>query len=401
MLYKDCGNMSVDTTTRLHKKMKPRFMMQDTSLEMHFKIKNKVIPHNKPTISAEEIKAAADTLGNLELTVGTKVGEFEKAFSDYIGMNSVATSSGTSALHLTLIAIGIAKNDEVIIPSYTCIAVALPVLYQQAKPILADVSDEYNISVEDVKKKITNKTKAIIVPHMFGYPADLNEIKELCEENNVYLVEDCAQAIGATYQDKKVGTVGDISIFSFYATKMMTTVQGGMVCTNNSEWIQIIKDLRYHDQCRSLDDNDPRVKYSYMMSDVGAVIGVIQLKKLDYFITRRREVASIYREKLDDKVVHPQESNEKKDVYSRYVIRTSFNPSEIIAKMREQNIICERMYVPPLHRRVLVEKFNSNAEFPKTEAILDSAVSLPVYPSLRDEEVEYVADVFNGLVKGA
>jgi len=127
-----------------------------------------MIPHNRPTIGAEEIKAVADTFGNLELTTGTKVKEFEKVFSDYIGINSVATSSGTSALHLALIAIGISKNDEVIVPSYTCIAVAFPVLYQQAKPILADVSDDYNISVEDIKRKITDKTKAIIVPHMFG-----------------------------------------------------------------------------------------------------------------------------------------------------------------------------------------------------------------------------------------
>ena len=194
---------------------------------MNIKFQNKIISHNKPTIGAEEIKAAADCIGNLELTMGTKVKEFEKAFTKYVGVNSVATSSGTSALHLALIATGISRNDEVIVPSYTCIAVALPVLYQQARPILADVRDDYNISVEDIKSKITDKTKAVIVPHMFGYPADLKEIKELCEEYNLYLVEDCAQAIGALYNGKKVGTIGDISIFSFYATKMITTIQGG------------------------------------------------------------------------------------------------------------------------------------------------------------------------------
>ncbi len=358
-----------------------------------------MIPHNKPTIGAEEIKAAADCIGNLELTMGTKVKEFEKAFTKYIGVNSVATSSGTSALHLALIATGISKNDEVIIPSYTCIAVALPVLYQQAKPILADVNDDYNISVEDIKRKITDKTKAVIVPHMFGYPADLKEIKELCEEYNLYLVEDCAQAIGALYNGKKVGTIGDISIFSFYATKMMTTIQGGMVCTNNSDWIQIIKDLRYHDQCRSLEDTDMRIKYSYMMSDIGAAMGIVQLKRLGYFIRRRREIASIYREKLNDKIImHPQESEEKKHVYSRYVVRTPYNPSTIIEKMREYNVTCERMYVPPLHRRTLIMKFNSNARFPKTDAILNSAISLPIYPSLSDEEAEYVVDAFNKVV---
>lgn len=363
--------------------------------KMHVKFQNKTIYHNKPTISDEEIKAVIDTLWNLELTTGRKVKDFEEAFSKYIGINAVASSSGTSALHLSLIVLGISKNDEIIIPSYTCVAVALPVLYQQAKPILADINDEYNISVEDIKKKITEKTKAVIVPHMFGYPADLDEIKELCEENNIYLVEDCAQSIGAMYRGKKVGCIGDISIFSFYATKMMTTVQGGMICTKNLDWIQIIKNLRYHDQVRSFEDTDPRIKYSYIMSDVSAAMGIIQLKKLDYFIKRRREIATIYRKKLEREVKHPIESDEKKHVYSRYVIRTPHPPLSIIKKLRKYNIICEMMHNPPLHKRALVKKFNGKQKFLKTEEVINSAISLPIYPSLTDKEITYVADVFN------
>lgn len=358
------------------------------------------IPHNKPTIGDEEIKAAVDALSNLELTSGTKIKEFETSFSKYVGTNAISSSSGTSALHLALIAIGISKNDEVILPSYTCIAVALPVLYQQAKPILVDINDDCNIAVEAIKGKVSNETKAIIVPHMFGHPADMNEIKELCEERDIYLIEDCAQSIGALYHGKKVGTIGDISIFSFYATKMMTTIQGGVVCTNNLDWAQTIKDLRYHDQCRSSEDTDTRIKYSYMASDVGAAIGIIQLKKLQYFIKRRREIASIYREKLyGEMIANPLERGERKHVYSRYVVRTPYNPSGIIEKMREQSIICERMYVPPLHKRALIRRFNSDARFPKTEEILDSAISLPIYPSLDDERVEYVADAFMSCVK--
>ena len=362
---------------------------------------NTLVTHSKPTVGVEEIKAVVDTLSNLELTVGTKVREFEKMFSEYIGINAIATSSGTSALHLALIALGISKNDEVIIPSYTCVAVAFPVLYQQAKPILADVSDDYNISVEDIKSKITDKTKAIIVPHMFGYPADLDEIKEICEETDIYLIEDCAQSIGATYNDKKVGTFGDISIFSFNATKMMTTIQGGMVCTNNLDWIQIFKDLRYHDQLRSFEDVDLRLKYSYRMSDVGAAMGIVQLKKLNNFINRRREIASIYREKLnDDKIIHPCESSEKRHVYFRYVIKTPYPSRAIIEKMREHNVICEVMHMPPLSRRALLKEFNRDAEFPKTEEIINFTVSLPIYPSLKDEEAIYIADIFNKTMKG-
>lgn len=370
------------------------------AINMNTKFQTMVISHSKPTIGVEEIKAAVDTLSNLELTVGTKVKEFEKIFSEYIGINAIATSSGTSALHLALIAIGISKNDEVIIPSHTCIAVAFPVLYQQAKPILADVNNDYNISVKDIKRKITKKTKAVIVPHMFGYPADLEEIKEICEEKDIYLVEDCAQSIGALYNAKKVGTFGDISIFSFNATKMMTTIQGGMVCTNNSDWIQIFKDLRYHDQLRSFEDAGQRLKYSYRMSDVGAAMGIVQLKKLDYFIKRRREIASIYREKLNDKIIHPQESSKKRHVYFRYVIKIPYSSTAVIEKMREQNIICAVMHMPPLNRRAILKEFNKNAEFPKTEEIINSTVSLPIYPSLKDEEAAYIADIFNKTMEG-
>ena len=358
-----------------------------------------MIPHNRPTIEDEEIKAALDALSNLELTVGTKIREFEIAFSSYIGRNSVSTSSGTSALHLALITLGISKNDEVILPSYTCIAVALPVLYQQAKPILVDINDEYNISVEDIRRKITDKTKVIIVPHMFGYPADLCEIKELCEEKGIYLVEDCAQSMGALYHGKKVGCTGDLSIFSFYATKMMTTIQGGMVCTNNLDWIETIKDLRYHDQCRLSEDTDPRIKYSYMMSDVGAAIGIVQLKKLNMFIQRRRAIAKLYKEKLYDQVMHPIENDGKMHIYSRYVIRTPFSPFELKKKLREQNIVCEMMYLPPLHRRTLVKNFIDVGNFPKTDEILNSSISLPIYPSLTEERVLHVIDNLNKCLK--
>jgi len=359
-----------------------------------------MIPHNKPTIGNEEIKAVANALYNLELTMGTKVKEFEKAFSKYIGINAAATSSGTSALHLALIAIGVSKNDEVIIPSYTCVAVAFPVLYQQAKPILADVNDDYNISVEDIRRKITEKTKAVIVPHMFGYPANLNAIKELCEENNIYLIEDCAQSISALYHNKKVGTIGDISIFSFYATKMMTTIQGGMVCARNSEWTTTIKELRDPDQYRSTEDDlDTRLKYRYTMSDVGAAVGIIQLKKLNHFINRRREIASIYRKELEN-MIHPIEKEDRIHVYSRYIIRTPYKPNMLIGKLQKRNIVCAMMHVPPLHRRALLKKFNSNAKCPKTEEIVNSAISLPIYPSLTDVEVIHVVDILNRTIEG-
>ena len=356
------------------------------------------IYHNKPTIGREEVEAVAGSLENLELTGGSKVGEFETAFSSRFVTPSVATSSGTSALHLALIALGITDKDEVILPSYTCLAVALPVLYQGALPVLADIGSDFNISTSDIREKITYKTKAVIVPHMFGYPADLDEIRELCDDKNIYLIEDCAQSIGAEYKGEKVGTLGDISIFSFYATKMISTIQGGMVCTNNSEWVRMIKDLRYHDQVRADEDLDPRLKYSYSMSDVGAAMGLVQLKRLDEFIGRRRAIAKIYGEELDDSVMKPVESEHRKHVFSRFVVRTRGRSEEIIAGLKRSNITCAMMHNPPLHRRVLVKKFNQGCRFPGVDEAIASAVSLPIYPSLTDEETQFVADKFNKIL---
>lgn len=357
---------------------------------------NKRIPHNKPTIGDEEVNAVIDSLYNLELTEGTKIREFENVFSKYIGRDSVAVSSGTSALHLALIALGVSTRDEVILPAYTCVTVALPILYQRAKPILADVQDDYNISVDDIKNKITDKTKAVIVPHMFGYPADINEIKELCNENDIYLIEDCAQSIGAEYQRHKVGTFGDISIFSFYATKMITTIQGGMICTNNSEWVKTFNDLREPDQYREIDyELDDRLKYRYTMSDIGATMGIIQLDKLNTFVNRRRKISAIYSDTLSDTIMHPMEEKGRKHVFSRYIVRTSFKPNIIIEKLQHENISCAMMHMPPLNKRASIEKYNLNKEFPKTNEIVESAVSLPMYSSLTYDDALFVAETLN------
>lgn len=360
-----------------------------------------LIPHNKPTIGNEEIKSVVEAMSNLELTVGTKINEFESDFSRYLGRSSVAVSSGTSALHLALIALGISENDEVILPAYTCITVPLPVLYQRAKPILADVNDDFNISAEDIKSKITDKTRAIIVPHMFGCPADMDEIRELCTENDLYLIEDCCQSIGAEYKKRKVGSIGDISVFSFYATKIITSIQGGMVCSDNLEWNSIIEDLREPDQFRSMEEDlDDRLKYRYTMSDIEAAVGIVQLKKLNDFINRRRKIASIYRSVLADTVKSPIENPDKKHIYSRYVVKTPYNSSEVIEGLKKNNIICTVMHIPPLYKRSIIKKHNVYQNFPKTDEAVNSSISLPMYVSLSDEEVLYVADNLNSILGG-
>ena len=175
----------------------------------------------------------------------------------------------------------------------------------------------------------------------------------------------------------------------------MTTIQGGMVCTKNSDWIQAIKDLRYHDQTPSFEDIDPRIGYSYMLSDVGAALGIIQLKKLNSFIKRRKEIAAIYKKNLAEEITKPIAENGREHVYFKYVVRTSIKPQKVIKKIHRKKIKCERMHFPPLHKRALIHRFNNTDSFFKTDEIVNSAVSLPIYPTLTDEEVMYIVDSLN------
>ena len=354
------------------------------------------IPHNKPTIGKEEIHAVSSLMENTELTLGEHVSEFEKEFSQFIGMPSAAVSSGTAALHLALVILGVGEQDEVILPSYTCASVGMPILYLKARPVFGDIGEDYNILPEEIKKRITEKTKAVIVPHMFGYPADIEDIKEICEDHGIPLIEDCAQSIGALYRNKKVGTFGDISIFSFYSTKMVTSIQGGMVSSRDKEMVEDIKDIRFPDM--KYFKGDKKIRYSYMMSDISAAVGMIQLTKLNSFVRKRRKIASIYRENIEN-VIHPEEEFSKKHVYSRYVIRSNEKPEELIEKMRESGIKCERMHIPPLHVRDVFSKRNQ-VTLERTEKIVQSALSLPIFPSLTERDAVEISEKLNMVAMG-
>jgi len=353
------------------------------------------IPHNLPTIFDEEITEVENLLSNLVLTLGSKVREFEKAFEKYISLPSAAVNSGTSALHLALEVLGVRENAKVLIPSYTCVTVVLPILYQKAIPFLVDIDTDFNISLEEVERYLTKDIKAVIVPHMFGYPADIKPIKEVCEEKGVYLIEDCAQSLGAEYEGKKVGTLGDISIFSFYATKMITSIQGGMVCSKDKELIEEIKELTDVEG----DPKDDRIKFRYTMSDINAAVGITQLKRIDSFIKRRRKISKIYREILEDTdIILPEESKNKKHVYHRFVVRTKFDPELIKIKLYKNGIATARMHYPPLYRRELLRRYCKRS-FPKTDEIAESSISLPIYPSLSDEKAIYIASTVKKTLK--
>ncbi len=352
-----------------------------------------MISHNKPTVGIEEVKAISRVIDSKWIAQGEKVKEFEEAFAKLIQSKyAVAVSSGTTALHIALLSLGVKEGDEVILPTYVCSAVLNAVNYCQAKPILVDINkQDFNISFEETKKKITDRTKAIIIPHIFGCPVDILKFKTL----RIPIIEDCAQAIGANINGKPIGSLGDISIFSFYATKLITTGYGGMIVSNNKELV---------DACRDLIDFDCRptykVRFNYKMSDIQAAMGLEQIKRLSSFLKRREEIAEIYDavliKKLDlkrQKCIAPC----AKRIFYRYVIKVSENKLDCYIKELEKhriNIICPIENYELLHNYLKLDK----KEYKNAEEISKTTLSLPIYPLLTDEEAKKVADCLSNLI---
>jgi len=338
------------------------------------------IQHSKPSIGKEEVKAVNSVLKSGYISSGKLTRSFEERFARFIGAHfAVATNSGTSALHLALLALKIKPQDEVIIPSYVCTAVLNAVNYVGATAKVADINiSDFNINAESVRGLVSRKTKAIIVPHMFGMAADMDELLKL----NIPIIEDCALSLGTTYRGKKVGSFGRLSVFSFYATKMMTTAEGGMVVTTNSNLYNYVSDLKEYDHKEFY-----RLRYNYKMSDLAAALGLAQLSRLKEFISRRQKIAKMYNIGLRDLGIRlPYPKDYKAHTYFRYVIRTGRSSESIIKKLNQLGIEAKRPLFRPLHLYLGLNK----KQYPETEEVYRTAVSLPIYPELTDSQVRFV-----------
>jgi len=281
------------------------------------------IPIGKPDIGPEEIRAVRETLKSGWATQGRRVEELEKAFAEYCNVNhGVAVNTGTAALHTALAALGIGDGDEVITTPLSCIATTNPIRYLNARPVFVDVdSKTLNIDPIETEKKVSEKTKAILPVHLFGHPADMAPIMEIAERHDLFVIEDAAQAHGAKYRGRRVGSIGDVACFSFYADKLMTTVEGGIAVTNDAELAEKMRMLRNLGSDRDRKFHHPLLGYNYKMSDIHASIGVIQLKKLDQYILRkRRNVASLNRKLEDLDIKLPDEEDYAFNVYYVYHI---------------------------------------------------------------------------------
>jgi perosamine synthetase len=345
-----------------------------------------LIPHSRPSIDSEDIENVVQVLASSNLAQGEKVKEFENQTTRFIGAKyAVACSSGTAALQLALLTLDLEENDEIIIPSYVCASPYFATVHAGARPRIADINpNEANISAAAAKQRLSQKTKAIIVPHMFGNPAELDDLMKL----GVPIIEDCAQSMGAEYKNRKVGSYGELAILSFYATKMITTGEGGMVLTNIEELYEKALDLRDY-------DHKPLVpaKYNYKMTDLQAALGISQLKKLPHFINCRKQIACAYTAALTGtNAILPAHHAHKNSVYYRYII-LSDNAERVLKEAKEHGVICEKPVWKPLHQ------LTHSEECPNTDRVHEKAVSIPLYPSLSQEEIAHVTATLKSALK--
>ena len=336
------------------------------------------IPHSKPTVGKDETRGIQEVLASGRIATGEEVARFEQEMASYLGLRGgVATASGTAALHLSLLALGVKEGDEVIIPSFTCSALLNAVHYCRATPVVVDIDEEtMNISFSATQKALSKRTAAIVVPHMFGHPVE--KISDFLSFGPP-VIEDCAQSLGAMSHGTMAGTSGELAMFSFYATKVITTGQGGMVVSQNEDLLERIRDLREYDK-----KSEYRIRYNYCMTDMQGRMGRIQLEKLPAFLEARLKRAQWYEKQLSglEGVVLPRQ----KGIYYRYVIRiTKGRLQNALEQLHQNGIEAQRPVFSPLHRYLSLDGFDIS------EQVFSEALSLPLYPRLTAEEVRYTA----------
>lgn len=336
-----------------------------------------MIAHNKPNLGEEEQQAVFKVLESGYIAQGLEVEEFENEFCDFLGLtrrHAVALSSGTSALFMALWSLD-GKNKSVAMPAYACSALRNAVAMAQAKEVLIDnAKDSPNICLDEMQKA---KVDIAIVPHMFGLPNDIQNIE------NIDIIEDCAQSLGASIGNKKTGLIGKVGIFSFYATKLMTSGgQGGMFVSEDKELVDRVRDYRDFDFRR-----DKKHRFNFQMTDIQASIGRVQLKKLPDFIARRQKIFSMYKEAGFDLI----EGKNNTPVYYRAIIRVD-NPVEIKEKLLEQGV---KVIIPIEDWELL----GDGLEYKNAYSLTQTTLSLPIYPSLTNHEVRNIINLLNGIIK--
>lgn len=367
----------------------------------------KMIPYGRQTIEEDDIQAVVDVLRSDYLTTGPKIAEFEKMVADYVGAKyAVAISNGTSALHAACFAAGIQPGDEVITTPLTFAASANCVLYCGGTPVFADVDPKtYNIDPEDIRRKITDKTKAIIAVHLAGQPCDMDEIHKIAKEHDLLVIEDGAHALGSVYKGKKVGTLSDMTTFSFHPVKPITTGEGGMIVTDNEQFYQKMMLFRSHGITREenlMTRNDGPwfyqqldLGYNYRITDIQCALGCSQMKKLDRFLARRKQIVARYNEAFADceNIITPYQLPETESGWHLYIVQVkNCDRRKVFEALREQGLAVNVHYIPVYMHPYYQEHGYKDVHCKNAEEIYSHIITLPLYPALTEEQQKFVIE---------
>lgn len=362
----------------------------------------KEYPIAKPYITKEEEKQVLSVLRSGSLSLGAKYKEFEEKFAKKIGVKyACAVSSGTAGLHLAMIAAGIGKDDEVITSPFSFIASANCILYVGARPVFIDIDPIiYNIDPKKIEQKITKKTKAILVVHIFGQAADMGPILKIAKKYKLKIIEDACESICSTYKGRKVGTFGESAIFAFYPNKQMTTGEGGIIATDNKKIYKLCCSLRNQGRAENMQWLDHQyLGYNYRIDEMSAAVGLAQLEKLDFMIRQRQKIAKWYNKYLaphKDFIQIPQTAKNNTHTWFVYVVKLlnkKISRNEIINLLNKQGI-SSKPYLPSIHLFDFYKKKYGyqKGDFPISEEISDYALALPFYIGLKEKEIEYIVN---------
>ncbi|MGL4669439.1 MAG: DegT/DnrJ/EryC1/StrS family aminotransferase [Methanobacteriaceae archaeon] len=355
-----------------------------------------MIPIASPIIEKDEIEEVVKVMKTGFIAQGPKVAEFEAKFADYVGAKyGIATNSGTAALHIALLAGGVGEGDEVITTPFTFAATGNSILYTGAKPVFVDIDPvTYNIDPSKIEEAITPQTKAIMPVHLYGQACNTDEINKIAEKHNLLLIEDAAQAHGASFNRKSVGNLGDMGCFSFYPTKNMTTAEGGIITTNNQDLAEKCRVFRSHGEVERY--KHAVLGYNFRMTDMGAAIGVVQLKKIDKFNEARQSNAEYLTEKIKDikGIKTPVIGKGASHVFHQYTIFVENGKRDELVKFLNDNDIGTGIHYPiPLYKQELYENLGYTGNCPIAEEAAKSVISLPIHPSISKSDLDTIAEV--------
>jgi perosamine synthetase len=354
----------------------------------------RIIPLSKVYTDDQIKNAVIEAIDSGWYILGEKVREFEVAYANYTGVkNAIAVSSGTAALFLNLMGYEIGPGDEVIIPSFSFIATATPILHAGAKPIFVDVDpNSFNVNLETIKDKINDNTKAIIPVHLYGHPVDMDPLIDIAVDRDIHVIEDACQSHGASYKGKRTGSLGDSACFSFYPSKNMTVGgDGGMITTDDDQLADKLRSQRDHGRTEKYIHNT--LGYNLRFNEIQAAIGIEQLKLLDGWVSKRRKVATEYTKQLQDVIQTPSEEKWAKHAYYMYAIKTQTRDG-LKTELKNSGVATGIHYPVPIHKQPVIETMMGlQNPLPITETLSDEVLSLPMFPGLSRDEIHYICEI--------